>query len=219
MMIIAIDGPAGSGKSSVAKILAKRLHYRHIDTGSMYRAVAWKSLGAGVDLSREEAVVKIAEDMAIELVPHETGQRVRVDGEDVTAHLYNEEVGRGAAAVASLARVRDMLVAKQREIGKNGSVVMDGRDIGTVVFPEAEKKFFLEASPEERGRRRYLELKDKGKDVDLDSIVEQVKQRDYEDRNRSVSPLIPAADAIQLNTTKMDLNEVADTLLKWIESE
>ena len=218
-MIIAIDGPAGSGKSSVAKILAKKLNYRHIDTGSMYRAVAWKSLGQGIDLSHEEPVVAVAANMDIELVPHENGQRVRVDGQDVTAHLYNEEVGRGAASVACLARVRDMLVAKQRNIGRNGSVVMDGRDIGTVVFPAAEKKFFLDASPEARGKRRYLELKEQGKDVDLDSIVEQVKQRDHEDRTRKVSPLIPAQDAIELDTTEMDLNGVVEKLLQWIQKE
>ncbi len=215
-MIIAIDGPAGSGKSSVAKLLARKLNFRHIDTGSMYRAVAWKSLAAGVDLADEAAVVQIARNMDIELVPHVDGQRVQVDGEDVTAHLYNEDVGRGAAAVASLKRVREMLVAKQRDIGRHGSVVMDGRDIGTVVFPDAQKKFFLEASPEERGRRRYQELKEQGKHVDLESIVEQVRQRDHEDRNRKVSPLVRAQDAFELDTTKMQLDEVVDALLERI---
>ncbi|PIQ96080.1 MAG: cytidylate kinase [Nitrospinae bacterium CG11_big_fil_rev_8_21_14_0_20_56_8] len=215
-MIIAIDGPAGSGKSTVAKIIALKLNFRYIDTGAMYRTVALKAQCAGVDLADEVAVARVAEEITVDLVPQPGGQRVVADGEDVTDRLKDEAVGRGAAVVAAQKKIRELLTAKQRELGRNGHVVMDGRDIGTVVFPDAEYKFFLDADPEERGRRRYLELKEKNMDVELNTIVDQVRQRDHEDRNRAISPLRPAENGIIVDTTHHSVDEVVEKMLSII---
>ena len=215
-MIIAIDGPAGSGKSTVAKFIAKRLNYRYIDTGSMYRAVAWSAEKKDLDLSDENAVGQWVTQLKIEFVADPAGQQVKVNGENATGLLKNEVVGRGAAKVAAQKRVREILVAKQQEIGRSGNVVMDGRDIGTQVFPNAELKFFMDADAEERGKRRYLELKEKNLDVDLENIIAEIKQRDHEDRTRAISPLCPAEDAIKIDTTKFAIEEVIDKVMEQI---
>ncbi|MDC1122672.1 (d)CMP kinase [Nitrospinaceae bacterium] len=215
-MIIAIDGPAGSGKSTVAKFIAKRLNYRYIDSGSMYRAVAWSAEKKDIDLSDENAVGQWVTQLKIEFVADPAGQQVKVNGENATGLLKNEVVGRGAAKVAAQKRVREILVAKQQEIGESGNVVMDGRDIGTQVFPNAELKFFMDADAEERGKRRYLELKEKNLDVDLENIIAEIKQRDHEDRTRAISPLCPAEDAIKIDTTKFAIEEVIDKVMEQI---
>ena len=215
-MIIAIDGPAGSGKSTVAKFIAKRLSYRYIDTGSMYRAVAWSAEKKDIDLSDENAVGQWVTQLKIEFVADPAGQQVKVNGENATGLLKNEVVGRGAAKVAAQKRVREILVAKQQEIGRSGNVVMDGRDIGTQVFPNAELKFFMDADAEERGKRRYLELKEKNLEVDLENIIAEIKQRDHEDRTRAISPLCPAEDAIKIDTTKFAIEEVIDKVMEQI---
>jgi CMP/dCMP kinase len=215
-MIIAIDGPAGSGKSTVAKFIAKRLNYRYIDTGAMYRAVAWSAEKKDIDLSDENAVGQWVTQLKIEFVADPAGQQVKVNGENATGLLKNEVVGRGAAKVAAQKRVREILVAKQQEIGQSGNVVMDGRDIGTQVFPNAEMKFFMDADAEERGKRRYLELKEKNQDVDLENIIAEIKQRDHEDRTRAISPLCAAEDAIKIDTTKFAIEEVIDKVMEQI---
>ena len=217
-MIIAIDGPAGSGKSTVAKLVAKRLNYRYIDTGAMYRAVAWTAQKKGMGLADETAMAQIAGSLDIEFVPSADGQLVLVDGENAMAHLKNETVGRGAATVAAQESVREILVAKQRQIGEAGSVVMDGRDIGTVVFPQADKKFFFIADADERGRRRYEELKSKNPNLDLKIIIEEIRQRDHEDRNRKISPLVMAEDALEVDTTGLSIEEVTNHVLKNINN-
>lgn len=218
-MIIAIDGPAGSGKSTIAKFIARKLNYRYIDTGAMYRAVAWRADKDGIDLVDENAVGQLARQLNIEFVTHPEGQQVLVNGENATGLLKNEIVGRGAAKVAAQKMVRETLVAKQQEIGQSGNVVMDGRDIGTQVFPNAELKFFLDADAEERGKRRYLELKAKNQDVDLENIISEIKQRDHEDRTRAISPLRPAEDAIEVDTTKFSIEEVIDQVMEQINSK
>ena len=217
-MVIAIDGPAGSGKSTVAKIVAEKLRFRYIDTGSMYRAVAWKSLLKNVDLSNEEMVAKIAHNVEIDLVPEEDGQSVFVDGENATNQLKQEKISRAAAVVAAQPMIREIMTKKQRELGNREDVVMDGRDIGTVIFPQAEKKFFLDAEPKERGRRRFDELKTKNQEANLDlaTIIEQVKQRDHEDRTRKIAPLRQADDAISIDTTHLDISQVVDQVMKEI---
>jgi CMP/dCMP kinase len=217
-MIIAIDGPAGSGKSTVAKLVAKQLNYRYIDTGAMYRAVAWTAQRKGMSLVDEPAIAKIAESLSIEFVPGAEGQAVLVDGENATTLLKNETVGRGAATVAAQKFVREVLVARQRKIGETNNVVMDGRDIGTVVFPQADKKFFFVADAEERGRRRYAELKSKNPELDLKTIVEEIRQRDYEDQNRKFSPLVKADDALEVDTTRLSIKEVTDHVFKNINN-
>jgi CMP/dCMP kinase len=212
-MIIAIDGPAGSGKSTVAKQVAKRLKYRYIDTGAMYRSVAWTAQKNGLDLADEETMAGIAKDLKIEFIPNTEGQSVLVDGENATAYLKNETVGKGAATVAAQKFVREALVARQRLIGEAGNVVMDGRDIGTVVFPQAEKKFFFVADAEERGRRRYEELKSKNPGLNLKIIIEEIRQRDHEDCNRKHSPLVKAEDAMEVDTTHLGIEEVTEHVL------
>ena len=215
-MIIAIDGPAGSGKSTIAKFIAKNLNYRYIDTGAMYRAVAWSAGKKGIKLEDENAVGQWAAQLKIEFLADPLGQQVRVNGENATGLLKNEVVGRGAAKVAAQKRVREILVAKQQEIGKAGNLVMDGRDIGTQVFTHAELKFFMDADAEERGKRRYLELKEKNMNVHFENIIAEIKQRDLEDRNRAISPLHPADDAIKIDTTKFTIEEVIDQVMEKI---
>ena len=217
-MIIAIDGPAGSGKSTVAKIVAKKLNFRYIDTGSMYRSIAWKSLQKNTALEDKEAVADIALKTKIELVYSEGGQLVFVDDKNITDQLKMEVVSRGAAIVAAQPIIREIMTAKQRQLGGEGKVVMDGRDIGTVVFPQADKKFFLDADPKERGRRRFIELKEKNQvsDTDLSIIIEQVIQRDNEDRNRKIAPLKKAKDAILIDTTKLSIDQVVKKIITII---
>ena len=217
-MIIAIDGPAGSGKSTVAKIVAKKLNFRYIDTGSMYRSIAWKSLQKNTALEDKEAVADIALKTKIELVYSEGGQLVFVDDKNITDQLKMEVVSRGAAIVAAQPIIREIMTAKQRQLGGRGKVVMDGRDIGTVVFPQADKKFFLDADPKERGRRRFIELKEKNQvsDTDLSIIIEQVIQRDNEDRNRKIAPLKKAKDAILIDTTKLSIDQVVKKIITTI---
>ena len=217
-MIIAIDGPAGSGKSTVAKLVAKRLNYKYIDTGAMYRAVAWTAQKKGMSLTDELAMTKIAESLKIEFVPCAEGQSVLVDGENATALLKNEMVGRGAAKVAAQKLVRKVLVTRQRKIGEANNIVMDGRDIGTVVFPHAEKKFFFVADAEERGRRRYEELKSKNPGLDLKTIVDEIRQRDHEDKSRKISPLTKADDAIEVDTTQLSIEEVTNHVFENINN-
>ena len=215
-MIIAIDGPAGSGKSTVAKFIAKRINYLYIDTGAMYRAVAWSAERKDIDLDDENAVGQWVTQLNIEFVADSAGQQVKVNGENATGLLKNEVVGRGAAKVAAQKRVREILVAKQQEIGQSGNVVMDGRDIGTKVFPNAELKFYMDADAEERGKRRYLELKEKKQKVNLESIIAEIKQRDHEDRTRAISPLCPAEDAIKIDTTRFTIEEVIGKVMEQI---
>ena len=220
-MIIAIDGPAGSGKSTVAKIVAEKLNFRYIDTGSMYRSVAWKSLEKNTALRDEDAVADIASKVKIELVPGKDGQLVFVDGKNITDQLKVEEISRGAAIVAAQPMIREIMTTKQRKLGAQGKVVMDGRDIGTVVFPKADKKFFLDADPKERGRRRFAELKEKKQaaNTDLPTIIEQVIQRDNEDRNRKIAPLKQAKDAILIDTTHLSVDQVVKEIIKTINPD
>ena len=217
-MIIAIDGPAGSGKSTVAKIVAEKLNFRYIDTGSMYRSVAWKSLEKNTALRDEDAVADIASKVKIELVPGKDGQLVFVDGKNITDQLKVEEISRGAAIVAAQPMIREIMTTKQRKLGAQGKVVMDGRDIGTVVFPQADKKFFLDADPKERGRRRFIELKEKDqvKNTDLPTIIAQIVQRDHEDRSRKIAPLKQAKDAMLIDTTHLSVDQVAEEIIKII---
>jgi cytidylate kinase len=215
-MIIAIDGPAGSGKSTVAQLIASRLNFKYIETGSMYRAVAWKAQQAGIDPEDAERIAEVARTIAIKFKPGAERQKVMVDGEDLTPVLKTETIGRLAAIVAANKAVREVMVAQQQNMGRNGNVVMDGRDIGTVVFPDADKKFFMVADQKERAQRRHEEIKAKSPEVTFEKIYEQLQQRDFEDENRAVSPLVPAEDSIRLDTTQMSIDDVVAHMIEII---
>ena len=215
-MIIAIDGPAGSGKSTVARLIASRLNFKYIETGSMYRAVAWKAQQEGINPENAEGIAEVARTISLEFQPGPERQKVFVDGKELTPILKTETIGQLAAVVAANRAVREIMVAQQQNMGRNGNVVMDGRDIGTVVFPEADKKFFLVADQKERAQRRHEEMKAKHPEVTFEKIYEQLQQRDYEDENREVSPLVPAKDSIRLDTTHMNINDVVAYMIETI---
>ena len=209
-LVIAIDGPSGAGKGTVAREVAARLKYRHIDTGAMYRAVAWKALHDGVDLRDEAAVAALGERASFDL---EDG-RVRIDGHDVRQAIRTAEIDKAAAAVARNAGVRRALVARQRSMGAGGGVVMEGRDIGTVVFPDADVKIYLDASPEERARRRANDPAHRASaGAALSDVATALAERDKSDSTRDVSPLAMAADAVHLDTTGLGIDAVVERVI------
>lgn len=214
-MIIAIDGPAGSGKSTVAKLVARRMGFHYLDTGAMYRAVAFRALASGVSTSDEAAVARIAEKDRIEF-GHEPGEplptRVVIAGDDVTQAVRSPRVDDVVSAVASMPAVRDAMVAQQRHIAMESDIVVEGRDIGTVVFPDAEVKVFLTATPEERARRRVGQHAASGMIVDPAGVHASILRRDTLDSTREHSPLTPATDAVVLDTTSMSVGEVVDEI-------
>ena len=199
----------------MARAVAERLAYRHIDTGAMYRAVAWKGLQMGVDLSREQDVAELARRMRIEV----TDGVVRADGQDIAAAIRTAEIDAGAGAVARLPRVREVLVEQQREMGAGGGVVMEGRDIGTVVFPNADVKVYLDASPEERARRRAHDPAHSagGGATAVKDVATALEARDLSDRTRAASPLTRAADAIVVDTTGLSIEEAIERVLAIVE--
>jgi cytidylate kinase len=209
--IIAIDGPAGAGKSTIARALAERLGFTYIDTGAMYRTVALASLRAGISLDDEAAVARLARGSSLEFVPV---ARIFLNGEDVTPLIRTPEVSAGASKVAAMASVRAVLVEKQRRIGEIGNVVMEGRDIGSVVFPGARVKIFLDADPVERVRRRGGDLPD----VPLEQLAQQIRERDERDSQREQSPLVQAPDAVHLDSTRLSTEEVLDAILELVHS-
>ena len=198
---IAIDGPAGAGKSSVARAVARTLNATYLDTGAMYRAVGLYMMKNGVPLDMPALIAAHADDAHVD-VRYENGvQHIDLNGEDVSDAIRENAVSAAASAVSAVPRVRELMVARQREIAAKTDVVMDGRDIGTRVLPAAPLKIFLTARAEVRAQRRYLELKERGEKVDLDTLLEEIKKRDYNDSHRAVSPMTPAADAILLDST------------------
>lgn len=211
---IAIDGPAASGKSTLAERLAKRLGYLYLDTGAMYRAVAITALRRDISVCDEEAVTELSRQIEVDVRPasSQDGRQydVLVDGEDVTWEIRSAEVDAAVSPVSMYRGVREAMTERQREIGRRGRVVMAGRDIGTVVMPGADLKIYLDASVEERARRRYLELRARGEMAKLDDILVSIQERDRLDSSRSLAPLKPADDAIVLDTTGMSANEVLE---------
>jgi len=215
-MIIAIDGPSGAGKGTVARAVAARLGYRHVDTGAMYRALAWKTLQEGIELGDELAVAAAGERAAFDL---EHG-RVVIDGHDVASAIRTPDIDRAAAIVARHAPVRRVLVARQRAIGERGGVVMEGRDIGTVVFPQADVKVYLDASPEERARRRAADpAHSSSKGAQLSDVATALAERDKSDSTRAVSPLSVAPDAVVIDTTDMPIADVIDRVIALIHDK
>ncbi len=211
-LVVAIDGPAGAGKSTVAKRVARNLELTYIDTGAMYRAVAWKVLRENKEVT-EEAILAAAKDIDVALEYREGKTHVFVDGTEVTDAIRTPEVSRIVSLVASLGPVREKLVELQRRMAENGSVLMDGRDIGTNVLPKADVKIYLTASVEERARRRAKELREKGHDVTLSDVERDIAARDKADMEREISPLRQAEDAILVDTTGLTIDEVVAKLL------
>jgi cytidylate kinase len=216
-LIVAIDGPSGVGKSTLSKLLSLDLAYLNLDTGAMYRAVALASVRQGVDASDHEALKALCDEIVIEFTRDDKEERVLLNGEDVSGLIRTPEISLLTAAVAACPYVREAMVARQRVLGSDGGVVLEGRDIGTVVFPDADVKFFLKASAEVRGQRRFLELQAKGVEVDLARTISEVQARDIADTTRENSPLRQAEDAIVIDTTDMNITQVLNQMSAIID--
>lgn len=211
---IAIDGPAGAGKSTIAKRIAEELSFVYVDTGAMYRAMGLYFYRKGIDSSNEEAINQLCDEISVEIGYEGGSQQVYLNGENVTGEIRKEAIGKMASAVSVYPRVREKLVELQRKLAESQNVVMDGRDIGTVVLPQAQLKIYLTASVEARGERRYLELKEKGVECSLEEIERDIETRDYQDMNREVSPLRQAEDAILVDSSNMTIEEVTDEIIR-----
>jgi CMP/dCMP kinase len=220
-LIIAIDGPAASGKSTTARNVARRLGYLHIDTGAMYRAFTLKVLREGIDPSDTANIVRIVATSHVELREEESSLSILLDGEDVTGEIRREAVTRAVSAVSSIKAVREAMVREQRRLGRDGGVVLEGRDIGTVVFPDADLKIFMVAGIEERAARRQRELQEQGVEVPIERLLQEIRGRDSQDSTRTESPLTRAEDAIVLDTSGLSIEQqvqrVVDEAVKLLK--
>ncbi len=207
---IAVDGPSGAGKSTIARAIAEKFSIDYIDTGAMYRAVGYKLLQKGISLDDRRAVASMLAETEIDF----RNGNIFLDGENINDKIRTEEISRQASDCSALGIVREKLTEQQQKMGEKKSVVMDGRDIGTVVFPDAEFKFFITASAEERARRRYKELTEKGEKVTYEKVLADIRQRDYNDTTRKINPLKKAEDAVEIDTTEMSIEEVIDYICK-----
>lgn len=217
MYNIALDGPSGSGKSTLAKAISKKLNILYLDTGAMYRACGLKAKRLGISTKDEDAVKTFIYDIDIKIAYKDGAQVTMLDGEDVSLKIRENDISMLASNISALKCVREKLVALQREIAKEQSCVLDGRDIGTNVLPFAKYKFYITASTEERTKRRYKELKDKGMDVDFDTLYKEIETRDYNDSHREFAPLRQAEDAILVDTTNMTIDEVINFVLSYVK--
>ncbi|GFO55970.1 cytidylate kinase [Geomonas sp. Red276] len=217
-VIVAIDGPSGAGKSSLTKLLARRLGYINIDTGAMFRSVALMARRAGIGCEQDAELAELCKGLKIGFERDGEGYRVIVNGEDVSRAIRTEEIGILTSCISARKPVRDALLAMQREMGAFGGVILEGRDIGTVVFPDAEVKFFLSASAEERGRRRWLELKARGEEVTLEETIAKVVLRDQQDETRQHAPLKRADDAVDIDSTNLSIEEVLDLMERTVRA-
>ena len=218
-LIIAIDGPAASGKSTTAQLLAKKLGYLYIDTGAMYRACALKAKKMGIDINDEESIRNLLDFIDIQIENDNSKNRILLDGEDVSEDIRADDISSLASAISAIPAVRYKMVELQRKMGEKGSVILDGRDIGTFVFPDAEVKFFLTASPEIRAKRRWLELQQKGIDKNFSEVLADLVKRDNNDSQRALAPLKKAEYAIEIDTSNMTIEEQTETLYKIILSK
>ena len=211
---IAIDGPAGAGKSTIAKIVARKLGYIYVDTGAMFRSMALGCLRKGIDVTDEEAVCSAVDDLDVTLGYEGEQQIVYLNGENVNAIIRTEEVGNATSTIAVYAKVREKLLQLQRELATKENVVMDGRDIGSTVLPNADTKIYLTASSEVRAKRRALELEERGENCDVLKVQKDIEERDYRDSHRAVSPLTQAEDAVLVDASDLSIVEVADHILE-----
>ncbi len=214
---IALDGPSGSGKSTVAKELSKKLNILYLDTGAMYRAAACKAISLGVDTLDEEKVSSFIDDIDLDIRYIDGTQHTFLDGKDVSARIREPEVSMAASNISSLKCVRMKMVSMQREIAKSMSCILDGRDIGSFVLPDAKYKFYITAAPEVRTARRKAELESRGFQVDFHELLKEIEQRDYNDKHRDFAPLVQAKDAILIDTSDMSVHEVLEKILSYID--
>jgi cytidylate kinase len=222
--IVTIDGPSGAGKSSISKILAAELHYTYLDTGAMYRVVGLQVKRSGFDLEAEngrEKLVQLLATLEMTLAPGEEGQETRVflHGEDVSDAIRTPEMAMVASRVSAEPEVRKKLTEMQRAIGQNGAIVAEGRDMGTIVFPEARYKFFLDATPAERAKRRQQQLMEQGQRVEYGELLTQIQKRDMDDSSRALAPLKPAPDAVVIDSSEMSIDEVVSFMLKTVHEK
>lgn len=217
--VVTVDGPAGSGKSTVSRLLARRLGYVYLDTGALYRALALKVSRSGLAADDRAGIAALCAETGIALDGHEGETRILLDGRDVTGLIRTPEISMLASTVSALPEVRQRLLDVQREAARSGGVVAEGRDMGTVVFPGADVKFFLTAGPEERGRRRWLELKQQGHEVSLDEVLQDVVLRDRQDTERELAPLRPPDDGILVDSTGKGIEDVVEEMLGAVEAK
>lgn len=220
MPVITVDGPSGSGKGTVCRLLAEKLGWDVLDSGAIYRVLSLAALHHQIALDNEEALVPLAANLDVQfLIDSDTNAgKIILEGEDVTTTIRNEEVGAAASKVAALPRVREALLRRQRAFRTENGLIADGRDMGTVVFPDAPLKIFLTASAEERARRRFVELNERGLDVTLSGLLQDIRARDDRDMNRAVAPLVPAEDAIELDTSELNAQQVFDKVITLLDS-
>lgn len=217
--VITVDGPSGAGKGTLCMLLAKKLGFHLLDSGAIYRVLALAAIHHGVDTESEDALVPLATHLDVQFIAEGDLVKVILEGEDVSGELRKEETGNAASKVAALPRVREALLRRQRAFSGEPGLVADGRDMGTVVFPDAPVKIFLDATAEERANRRFKQLQDKGLDVRFDHLLSEIQERDYRDRNRAVAPLRPADDALVLDSTSISIDEVFYQAQEYIESK
>ncbi len=220
MPVITVDGPSGSGKGTVCRLLAEKLGWDVLDSGAIYRVLSLAALHHQIALDNEEALVPLAANLDVQfLIDSDTNAgKIILEGEDVSTTIRNEEVGAAASKVAALPRVREALLRRQRAFRTENGLIADGRDMGTVVFPDAPLKIFLTASAEERARRRFVELNERGLDVTLSGLLQDIQARDDRDMNRAVAPLVPAEDAIELDTSELNAQQVFDKVITLLDS-
>ncbi|CAM4222459.1 (d)CMP kinase [Pseudoalteromonas ostreae] len=220
MPVITVDGPSGSGKGTVCRLLANKLGWDVLDSGAIYRVLALAALHHQIALDNEEALVPLAANLDVQFLVDSQANagKVILEGEDVSTTIRNEEVGAAASKVAALPRVREALLRRQRAFRTENGLIADGRDMGTVVFPDAPLKIYLTASADERARRRFVELNERGLDVTLSGLLEDIQARDERDTNRAVAPLVPADDAIELDTSELNAQQVFDKVMTLLDA-
>ena len=217
--VITIDGPSGAGKGTVCRLLAQELGWEILDSGAIYRVLALAAIHHQIQPSDEESLIPLAAHLDVQFASDENGSKIILEGEEVTHSIRNEEVGGVASKIAALPRVREALLRRQRAFRQEPGLIADGRDMGTVVFPDAEIKVFLTASAEERARRRFLELQAKGHDVKIGDLLTEIRARDDRDTNRAVAPMVAAEDAIEVDSTEISAQEVFDQLIKVVKEK